>query len=252
MSIQWIAGGLDQIVRSFRRILADDAPSVIEEAKAELKRSKAKFDELIGKTHHPGLSIEPWGYQIYPDHALRFRPSKAKGGEGLVADLCGYVLWRQEGDWPVSQCLHLRLWSSDENQIWRSEWDAEDVLHMVSGKTPPERVMFRCHFDQANSGQQGPQYHIQFGGNASADEACWFSSSIRLPRLIYPPMDLVLACQLIAANFYWEEYIQFREEAQWVNAIRGSQKDLLARYYEQCHNSLQQNLILLDTLWNVR
>lgn len=62
-------------------------------------------------------------------------------------------------------------------------------------------------------------------------------------------MDLVLLCRLIAANFHWQEYTQFRETAEWINVLRNSQEYLLKDYYEGCLRALDQDL-LADYLWN--
>lgn len=247
MSMEWIKRGLRELKISLRPILDGISSQVIDEAIAELGMSKQRFDKQKNQTHHPGKRVEPWGYRIHRHRPLRFIRSQAKGAEGCWVDLSGWVVW-EEGNLPADYCLHLRLWSDDPNFACRPEWDADEVVDRMSDG----RVMLRCHFDLASPGPHGPRFHLQFGGDASADEVCWFPSRIRLPRLAYPPVDLILACQLVAANFYWEEYERFRGTSEWRSAILNSQTHLLARYYEECHNSLQHNLILLDTLWNVR
>jgi hypothetical protein len=248
MNVQWIIRGLNEPKRDFRRILDDDASYVIDEAIAEVENSKKAFDARQGKTHHPGLAPRLWGYNIYPEAPLRFRPSKnAIKGLNLWIDICCKVLWGEEGALPVEQVIHLRVWSDELDFIYRENWDSKEIYD----KLTDGRVMLRCHFDFANPGQPGPTYHIQFGGNARQDELCWFPEALKLPRLAYPPMDLILVCQLVAANFYWGHYDEFRQVPEWKTIVRQSQKCMLRGYYGMCSQVIEQDQILLDRLWNI-
>lgn len=222
MNANWIKAGLREIKRTFQHILDDGASYVIDEAIAELEATKKAFDELQGKTHHPGLTPEPWGYRIYPESPLRFKRSNAIKGLSCWVDLYCTVLWWKEGSLPVKQEITLRVWSDELDYIYRPAWDSEKIY----GRLTLGRVMLRCHFDLANPNQHGPKYHLQFGGNAREHELCWFPEIMDLPRLACPPMDLILACQLIAANFYREEYDEFRETPEWIHTLRTSQEHL--------------------------
>jgi len=234
MSIKWIEISLREILRTFGRILDDMAPSVIYEAIAELKESKEKFETQSRQTHHPGRNPEPWGYSIDSRRPLRFKESSAKGAKGCWADLCGFVHWADDPV-PIRQSIHLRLWSRDPDLVLREDWDSEDVFARIAKDGGGARVLLRCHSDRANPDQQGPLYHLQFGGGAGDAEVCWHPSSIRLPRLAYPPMDLVLACQMVAANLYWSDYSDRRDWPEWRGAVLESQRHLLSRYYECCY-----------------
>lgn len=245
MNVDGIKFGLQEIKRNFAPILDDNTVWVIDEAIMELGRTRAEFKRRENQTHDPRSTPEPWGYRIRPDYPLRFEPRVVKG-MNLRTDVYCTVLWEQEKALPVDQCIHLRVWSDEIDHIYRERWDSEVVYNEL---TDDGRVMLRCHFDLANPGQPGPKYHLQFGGNPQADELCWFPRFMNLPRLPYPPVDLVLVCQLIAANFYWDEYIEFRQASEWRYALRSSQEYLLQGYYEACLSALDQDL-LVDCLWN--
>jgi hypothetical protein len=245
MNIAWIKFGLKEIKRNFDPILDDNADWVIQDAIAQLDSTKKDFDWRRQKTHDPKLVPEPWGYCIDPDSPLCFEP-RAINGMNVWADLYCTILWKEEGALPVEQCIHLRVWSDEIDRIYREDWDSE---HVYNNLTDEGRVMFRCHFDLADPGGPGPEYHLQFGGNPRVNELCWLPEFMKLPRLPYPPMDLVLICQLIAVNFYWDEYIEFRETAEWISALRNSQQYLLKDYYEGCLDALDRDL-LVDHLWN--
>jgi hypothetical protein len=245
MNINGIKFGLQEIKRDFAPILDDNTVWVIDEAITQLDSTRAQFERRQNQTHDPRSHPEPWGYRIDPNYPLRFEPRVIRG-MNLWVDLYCRAFWEEEEALPVEQCIHLRVWSDEIDYIYRENWDSEDVLvHLTS----EGRVMLRCHFDLANPGQSGPEYHLQFGGNPQANELCWFPEFVKLPRFPYPPVDLVLVCQLVAANFYWDEYIEFREAPEWRHVLRSSQRYLLEDYWEGCLNALDQDL-LVDHLWN--
>jgi hypothetical protein len=253
MNANWTKFGLQQLKKIFRPILEDGTESVIDWAIAELESSKKRFDEWTRRSDDPHLTPQPWGYRIDPQLPLRFKPSSVIKGLGLWVDLYCTVLWMQEGTLPVKQEIHLCVWSNNMNYIYRPEWDPNVVLEKLTdpARLFNGRVILRCHFDLANPGQHGPKHHLQFGGEAREHELCWFPGIANLPRFVCPPTDLILACQLIAANFYWEEYKEFRKTPEWTGTLRRSQASLLRSYYKDCLNVLEQDRVLLDHLWNI-
>lgn len=254
MKVSQIKKSLQELKRNFQDILDDSTLPIIDEAITEVDISKKKFDEWERKTHAPGKGPQSWGYIISPDKPLRFIPSKVVKGQNIWVDLFCEVSWKKEEEMPIKQQVCLRIWSDSLNDFaYRPDMDSEKILDKLTNPNHPfnARVMFRCHFDLASEKQPGPKYHLQFGGNAREYELCWFPEALKLPRLAFPPMDLILVCQLIAANFYWEEYNQFRETPEWMNALRNSQEQLLKNYYKDCFNAINQERSLLDYLWNL-
>lgn len=245
MKSQSIKANLQRLKTVFRGIWEDGAENVIDGAIAELGTLKKGFDGRQGKTHHPNLVPNPWGYRIYPEYPLCFKRSTAIRGLSCWLDLYCTVLWEQEEELPVQQDITVRLWSDELDYIYREDWDSPNVLDGLTNA----RVMVRWHFDLANPGQPGPKYHLQFGGNARSDEWHWFPEMISLPRFAHPPMDLVLVCQLIAANFYHEEYNLLCKAPEWTGIVRKSQQHLLP-YYTSCLSVIEHEQSLLDALWN--
>lgn len=252
MNAARVKASLQEIRRSFRRILAPGAHDAIDLAIAELEDSKRRYDECIRRTDDPHLIPNPWGYRIYPTMPLVFESSTAIGGLDLWVDLYGTVLWCEERAMPVRQVIHLRVWDKSD-YTYRREWDSEDICDKLTSQDHPHdgRVMLRCHFDLANPDQDGPKYHLQVGGTAAEAELCWLPAIMDLPRLVCLPMDLILACQLVAANFYWEEYKRLREDPAWKGILRESQEHLLKEYYRSCLRALDNGDSLLDILWNI-
>ena len=132
---------------------------------------------------------------------------------------------------------------------FRSDWDASRLQNEVSPNTG--RVMLRIHFDLANAGQQGPQHHVQVGGNPHEGEFSWFPESLSVPRLHHMPVDLVLATEMIAATFYKDDYKEIRREPTWKHALRTSQDHLLPGYFECAMKAVADKGSVLEAFWNV-
>lgn len=252
MNATRIEVGLKEIRRSFGGTLAPGGDDVIQWCIAELQDSRQRYDERTRRTHDPTLRATPWGYSIHPQAPLVFKASTAIEGLDLWVDLFGSVRWCEEGAMPVEQVIHLRVWDRSDH-TYRPEWDSVDVCEELTSPDRPQpgRVMLRCHFDLANTGQDGPQHHLQVGGAAAQQELCWLPAIVDLPRLIYPPMDLVLVCQLVAANFYPQEYERLKEDPTWTGVLRDSQEHLLTEYYRSCIRAVDKGESLLDILWNI-
>ena len=254
MRVSAVKKSLQMLKKTFRKIWKDGAEDVIVAAVYELEASKSKFDKRSSQSHDKRLVPEPWGYRISPKQPLCFGPSTAIKGLSCRLDLYCTVLWKQEEELPVKQEITVRLWSDELNYIYREDWDSPDVY----SKLTDERVMARWHFDLANPGQSGPKYHLQFGGNARSDELHWFPEIIKIPRFAYPPMDLILVCQMIAANFYRDDYASVREDSIWKSCVFESQQHLLLDYYKRCVTEIErkkpsfehEKKPLLDVLWN--
>ncbi|KMK63906.1 hypothetical protein [Puniceibacterium sp. IMCC21224] len=67
----------------------------------------------------------------------------------------------------------------------------------------------RWHFDLGNDGQSGPRLHMQYGGHYHADRR--LDPSFKVPRWSAFPLDTILLLEVVAANFF---------EEQWKSALR--------------------------------
>ena len=185
------------------------------------------------------------GYTIQRDKPLRFIAADVNGYK-LRPDIHCHVRWDGAGQPPSSRNLVIRIWSNQQGVMWREQLDAPDLredLHEALG-----RVMLRFHFDQHDSPTDGvvelthPIHHMQVGGVAGDDELCWLHQSITVPRFPYPPLDLILACELVCVNFFPDEYERIRVHDIWKGAINASEQSLLRPYYEACHRHLSMRL----------
>ena len=150
---------------------------------------------------------------------------------------------------PCALNVAIRVWCLDPHVYFRKDWDAQGLWSQVD----PERgrVMLRIHFDLANAGQAGPQYHAQVGGNPRPEELSWFPEALDVPRMLHTPVDLMLASELVAATFYPSEYEDIKREDSWKGSRRVSQEHLLDGYFKNALSAVRSNGSVLDALWNV-
>lgn len=246
------AGQVEQALETldsrFRSILDSRASSVIAQAKSMLNESREAFIESRrqGRKERPP---RPWGFEIYPENPLRFIETHI-GGLRVRVDLFLSTYWEAEpAEAPSDLRVVIRVWCLDSHVYFREQWDSLELMEMCRPETG--RVMLRVHFDLANSGQTGPRYHLQVGGNARPDELHWFPEALSVPRILHTPMDLILASELVAATFYPDEYRNIRREPAWRGSIKNSQQHLLEGYFSEGLGAVRRNESALDALWNL-
>jgi len=135
--------------------------------------------------------------------------------------------------------VNIRLWSDKSHHCYREPFDSLTIKALVDGGDW-KRVMIRFHLEQKESGVTLPEpfCHLHFGGKQSNNEYCWIPTTIREPRFIHPPMDLVLLLEYILVNYYPNETKDFREKREWIYIVRFSQKLFQERYFEACQSWL--------------
>lgn len=196
-----------------------------------------------------------WGYEIPDSYPLCFKPSEVL--KGVHVDIYCDVKWSND-DLPVKQDIKIRVWSDDDSITFRSGLDSDDIWYRLNdeSRSHKRRVISRFHFDKANhsqgkSNEYHPKYHVQTGGISKDYELCWHPKSFDVPRLPYPPMDLFLACQLVAANFFPEKYEDIKKERTWMTHLKACQNTMLLDYYQKCVRAIQdttEERPLLDVL----
>jgi hypothetical protein len=244
-----IITGLEVVRTKFKRILDSDADRILSAAKTAVVSTKKEHDKRL-KQRRASYQPMPWGYSVSPGSPLRFRDAKVRDLTFRVDVVCK-ALWFGRRREPHSQQLAVRVWSLDKAVMFREALDAPEIEQAIDPKSG--RVMLRFHFDQATSGQQAPRYHVQVGGRAQPEELCWLHEAVSVPRIAYPPIDLILACEMIAANFFPDEYKQIRSDPTWKGVLKTSQEYLLRDYFSTCMGVLdddRMNISVLDELWS--
>jgi hypothetical protein len=131
----------------------------------------------------------------------------------------------------------VRVWCLDMAVSHREKLDALELREVI--EKAGRRVMLRYHFDLAEDTQSGPRFHLQVGGNSMPDETCWLPETISIPRIGHHPLDLALACELVALNFYSAEAGRIFRDATIRGVVRDSQAGLLRDYYSWCAQVLE-------------
>ncbi len=245
-----VIDSLSAIRDELAKFLDSDASNVVQDALAQVNRTKKRLDETRNQTHDPNKP-DGWGYKIRKSKPLRFQSVQCQGHTVRTDVFCD-LQWGEDG-LPTNQEIALRVWSLDESLSFREDWDSQKVLAYLAEVGRADRVVFRCHFDMANTNQPGPENHLQVGGNGELDEQCWFPTSIKIPRFAHPPMDLLLVCQMVAANFFPDLYQGVKESPGWRSRVKESEQLVWKEYYDRCQNYLNDNskkqTTFLDSFW---
>lgn len=76
-----------------------------------------------------------------------------------------------------------------------------------------------------------PWFHLTHGGDAIKDKDHGELLSIIVPRIAYPPMDLVLGIDFLLSNFVKKtKYLQIQSDGQYKSSVSAAQEWLLKPY----------------------
>lgn len=158
-------------------------------------------------------------------------------------------------------------WTTDKNGNHVQPWLCADVSvdQGLAGR-PPFRALdvavqfddlnnepiARWHVDLANEQaggfQPGPLFHLQFGGHQSGFRT--LDHPLKAPRWCHPPMEAALVCEVIAANFFEDDWLTLREDESWCRAIAQFQSLCYPAYFNKMAKSLTQpRTTVLNEVW---
>jgi hypothetical protein len=143
-----------------------------------------------------------------------------------------------------------KLTSEIRNMTMEIEYSAESV---EGGAGWSQFWHFDTHRDEKDTNAPAeihPLFHAQHGGRGmehrrELDDKCWGKTlELSSPRLVHPPMDVVLALDFVLGNgsgTRWRE--EFLKEKEYVNALSGAQQrfwrphqEMIANFFT-CHRS---------------
>jgi hypothetical protein len=86
------------------------------------------------------------------------------------------------------------------------------------------------HFDrhigqQTEAGDIHPLYHVQYGGRQMKQAELGETLLCDAPRLLYPPMDAVLAVDFVTSNFAHEGWLALRRDPAYIRLVSASYRD---------------------------
>lgn len=158
-----------------------------------------------------------WNFRILRERPLTFR----ENSQNLQVDVTAIIDGR--GDQVTDIRTLLRVWCLDKSLCYREDLDAELVGTRFD--ETGRRVLARFHFERrlTETVKPEPIYHLQVGGVPLDDENCWFPKQLEVPRFYFPPMDVILLCEVILVNFFHEDSRDLREKPEWKRLVMKSQ-----------------------------
>lgn len=114
-------------------------------------------------------------------------------------------------------------------------------------------LIHRSHIDLATSNKQGnyqdgPMFHLQFGGKSSEKKTDADVFKLRKPRWLQPPMDLILMAEILIANFYPEQWEKLKNQPDWIALITDSQKLCYKPFFNIANEYIEKDS-LMKTFW---
>ena len=120
------------------------------------------------------------------------------------------------------------------------------VIHGESNQNTPLLCSFHLdrHIESPGNANSSihPIYHMHFGGHRMDFTTFNFGQLILLesPRFAHYPMELILGIDFILSNFFYEKWLELREDGQYTNLIRNYQ-NLFLKPYVKCLNGFWGN-----------
>lgn len=198
-------------------ILEQEGYAVLSRISGELKRHKQAVS---------------WVTEVDRGAPIRFVKHQDRGGKTITPSIIAkkIMIDQKERKTPPFTSLDLALEIDDEQGNPISRW----------------------HLDLANApgglSQSGPLIHLQYGGHHHG--AGHLDHPLRTPRWCHPPMELALLSEVVAANFFEDQWIEMREDPSWCQAIALFQRLCYKHYAERLATSLlQSSTTTLNTMW---
>jgi len=205
-----------------------------------LKKHKLVADETLWIMNEAASQVgscppKEWEILITPDRPVEF--VRTETDDRLRPDVFCNIKATTNGTLPLSHLrLVLRVWSVTKDMSFRPDWDSNRIRQEFRRIGAFSRVMFRCHYDNCSPQQYAPIFHMHFGGDPTNGEHCWFPHFLELPRFPSPPIDLILACELVVATFFPSVHRKLMQNGAWISLIQESESFFLGEFYKTCKN----------------
>ncbi len=200
-----------------------------------LCKTQNAFSTLATHLKSPSQADTRWCYEVSPSSPIEFSPIFNKTVNAEIRP-------------KLSASVSVR--ATDTGGIC---FDKMDIALDVFGGDG--RVLIRHHVDLATfkpdkkEFQPGPLFHLQFGGH-TPKQSRDFEVPIKEPRWPCFPMDLILVCELVVANFYPEKWIGLQRERNWREAVIASQKFCISPFLNSMTEIIgDTKRTVLDHLW---
>lgn len=192
------------------------------------------FSRVASKLHSQKNQAE-WKYSFSPSFPLRFKYATLEKSSNVMPVIQMQVYHKNSGS-NSSVCDFVKL---------NSTLELYDIdMNLVD----------RWHVDLASAEQSGPKYHLQHGGNSASTSSDDLSDRMAVPRWQTPPIDIILTCEMVLANFFEDEWSKLCTDQSWCSLIKGSEKYCYEPYYTEVLNGMKRSGTpdtCLKRLWNI-
>ncbi len=86
-----------------------------------------------------------------------------------------------------------------------------------------------------------PLYHAQYGGRQMHSLRLGETLLCDAPRLIYPPMDAILAVDFVVSNFSYGSWLKLREDPSYVRIVAASYREFWQPWFSCIKESWAEN-----------
>lgn len=208
-------------------------------------KTKRKLRNLSHSIRYTGNNDILWELLIDCDEPLEFKATEID--KRLQPDIFCELEISKNHEFNLKEYkLVIRIWSICEKMSYKKERDSDDIKKILESQDY-KRVMFRCHMEKTTTKNE-PIIHMQFGGiqRDGRIKECFFSpKNLKVPRFLVPPLDLVLAVQIIIANYFPEEYKKLKDDEKWSEMVKKSEMMFQGCFYKKCSDNINTNIISL-------
>ncbi len=213
------------------KFITPETKSIIKSKSAELREIAAD----VRRARKTKAKTKTWTFTMPMQHPISFIVNR----DQFQVDISGSITGINDNISEVNSLL--RVWSLNENICYREGIDGELVKELFD--ETKRRVIVRFHFDRRGTKAMNPEpiYHLQVGGVAGAQENCWFPN-LKVPRLQFPPMDIILLSELVLVNFFHEDSRYIREKPEWKSLVIKSQNAFQDIYFRDFNSYLNTDV----------
>jgi hypothetical protein len=138
----------------------------------------------------------------------------------------------------------------DESKLEQEGTPFVNIVSVLEIRSIEGKVLVRFHIDRANAGQSGPLFHLQYGGHSPGTDRDRPDFELREPRWAHPPLDIILLCEVVVANYYTTTWSEIKRQKGWMSLIEMSQQLCLEPYFSNIQKHVsKKDSSLLDLLW---
>ena len=208
-----MATALRAVINRLEPILQSESSTIVHRACSLLKKAGCKKN---------------WGYEIPNSEPMIFKRCTDRNDRSFV---------------PTITCLIQVDESHGKESLPFCSWTIALILRYDEKRRNP-----RWHFDLADEQQGAPITHLKYGGHCHGDRS--LDEAIKEPRWHTPVMDVILLAETVAANFFPNEWQEFRQDLSWCRHVSQSERLCYTHYMEALKETFNvSSTTMLNKVW---